>query len=206
MERRLAAILIADVVDYSRLMGEDEVRTLAALAELRQKLFEPVVTNRGGKVIKRMGDGWIVEYPNIAEATASAIEVQEGLLNHKIIQLRIGMHIGDVTFQDDDIYGDGINVAARLEALADPGQILISDTAYYSLDGKAAARFSGGDQHQLKNIVRPVAIWHWPADAKTSAALSSATATVKSGVITNPLPARRRRPQKLQRNCNTTSR
>lgn len=168
-------------------MGEDEARTLAALAELRQKLFEPVVTNRGGKVIKRMGDGWIVEYPNIAEATASAIEVQEGLSNHKIIQLRIGVHIGDVTFQDDDIYGDGINVAARLEALADPGQILISDTAHYSLDGKAAARFSGGDQHQLKNIARPVAIWHWPADAKTSAALSSATATMKSGVITNLL-------------------
>jgi adenylate cyclase len=122
LERRLAAILIADVVDYSRLMGEDEARTLAALAELRDELLEPVVSARGGKVVKRMGDGWIVEYPNISDATASAIEVQEGLIGHEVIRLRIGVHIGDVTFQDDDVYGDGINVAARLEAMAKTGR------------------------------------------------------------------------------------
>lgn len=168
MLRRLTAILIADVVDYSRLMGEDEVRTLAALAELRGELFEPVVSARGGKVIKRMGDGWIVEYPNISDATASAIEIQKGLLDHEIIRLRIGVHIGDVTFQDDDVYGDGINVAARLEALAEPGQVLISDTAHQSLDGKAAHNFGGGDQQELKNIARPVAVWHWPAEKITT--------------------------------------
>jgi TolB-like protein len=172
--RRLAAILIADVVDYSRLMGEDEKRTLAALTELRQKLFEPVVANRGGKVIKRMGDGWIVEYPNVSDAVACAIEIQQGLLDHDIIQLRIGVHIGDVSFQDDDVYGDGINVAARLEAFAEPGQVLISDTAHNSLDGKAAEKFAGGEQHELKNIARPVAVWRWPAAGDETASASAA--------------------------------
>lgn len=162
MERRLTAILAADVVGYSKLMGEDEARTLAALAELRRELFEPVVAARGGKIIKRMGDGWIVEYPNISDATACAIEIQEKLLNHEIIRVRIGVHIGDVTFQDEDVYGDGINIAARLEAMAEPGQVLISDTAHHSLDAKAATLFEGGEEHQLKNIARPVAIWHWP--------------------------------------------
>ena len=174
MERRLAAILAADIVDYSRLMGEDEARTLAALAELRRELFEPVVTLHGGKVIKRMGDGWIVEYSNTSDAIASAIEVQENLSNHEIIQLRIGVHIGDVTFQDEDIYGDGINVAARLEALAGPGQVLISDTAHHSLDAKAAAMFDGGENRQLKNIARPVAVWCWPTGSQTTASATVA--------------------------------
>lgn len=162
-QRRLAAILAADVVGYSKLMGEDEARTLEALAELRGKLFEPVVAGRGGIVIKRMGDGWIVEFPNIYDAVASAIEVQEGLSDHGIIRLRIGVHIGDVTFRDGDVYGDGINVVARLEAIAEPGQVLISDTAYQSLDGKSAEKFAGGEQQELKNIARPVAVWRWPA-------------------------------------------
>jgi adenylate cyclase len=166
LERRLAAILIADVVDYSRLMGEDEARMLAALTELRQELFEPVVARYGGKVIKRMGDGWIVEYPNVSDAVASAIEVQESLSTHEIIRMRVGIHSGDVTFQDDDVYGDGINVAARLEAMAQPGQMLISDTAYHSLDGKAAEKLVGGETRQLKNIVRPVGVWYWPANAE----------------------------------------
>lgn len=163
MVRRLAVILIADVVDYSRLMGEDETRTLAALAELRQVLFEPVVANHGGTVIKRMGDGWIVEYPNVSEAVACAIDIQERLSSHDIIRLRIGVHIGDVTFQDDDIYGDGINVASRLEALAQPGHVLISDTVHQSLDNKATEKFCGGEAQQLKNVTRPVGVWRWPA-------------------------------------------
>ena len=168
VERRLAAILAADVVDYSRLMGEDEMRTLAALADLRQTLFDPIVAARGGKIIKRMGDGWIVEFPNIADATASAIEVQESLSGHEIIRLRIGVHIGDVTFQDDDIYGDGINVAARLEAMAEPGQVLISDTVHQSLDGKAVEMFSGGERVELKNIARAVAVWRWQPSGAAS--------------------------------------
>ncbi len=188
MVRRLAAILIADVVDYSRLMGEDEVRTLAALADLRQKLFEPMVRARGGRVVKRMGDGWIVEYSNISDATASAIEVQEGLADNEIIRLRIGVHIGDVTFQDDDIYGDGINVAARLEAMAKPGQVLISDTAHQSLDGKAAVKFGGGKQHELKNITRPVAVWSWPAEQNLESQTGQVSGTSVGGGLMIAFP------------------
>ena len=162
MERRLAAILAADVVEYSRLMGEDETRTLAALRALRSELFEPLTNAHGGSIIKRMGDGWIVEYPSVSEAVRSAVKVQQGLKDHDLIRLRIGIHIGEVTFQDDDIYGDGINVAARLEELAGPGQIMISDTAHHSLDNKSVADFHGGKSHQLKNISRAVAVWRWP--------------------------------------------
>jgi adenylate cyclase len=161
--RRVAAILVADVVGYSRLMGEDEAQTIAALAELRKTLFEPLVAARGGTVIKRMGDGWIVEYANVSGAITSAIEIQQGLADHKIIRLRIGVHVGDVTSLDDDIYGDGVNVAARLEAMAEPGQVLISDTAYKCLDRKAAHQFGGGEGQELKNIARSVAVWRWPA-------------------------------------------
>ena len=163
MKRRLAAVLAADVVGYSRLMGEDETQTLAALAELRKTLFEPLVTAKGGNVVKRMGDGWIVEYANVSDAVANAIEIQQGLAGHAIIQLRIGVHVGDITSVDDDVYGDGVNVAARLEAMAEPGQVLISDTAYNSLDGKSAQQFGGGEGQQLKNISRSVAVWRWPA-------------------------------------------
>ena len=163
MERRLAAILAADVVEYSRLMGEDEEGTIAALRELRSELFEPVTAAHHGSIIKRMGDGWLVEYPSVSEAVRAAVRVQEGLKDNDLIRLRIGVHIGEVTFQDDDIYGDGINVAARLEELAEPGEIMISDTAHHSLDSKAVADFHGGEAHKLKNISRAVAVWRWPA-------------------------------------------
>ena len=175
MERRLAAILAADVVEYSRLMGEDEEGTIAALRALRSDLFEPVTDAHGGSIIKRMGDGWIVEYPSVSEAVRAAVKVQEGLKDHDLIRLRIGIHIGEVTFRDDDIYGDGINVAARLEELAEPGEIMISDTAHHSLDSKAVADFHGGEAHQLKNISRAVAVWRWPAsDGATDRAGKSA--------------------------------
>lgn len=166
MERRLTAILAADVVDYSRLLGEDEQQTLAALDQFRDGLFEPSIIAHGGTIIKRLGDGWIVEFGNVSDAVASAVEIQEGLGQHEVIQLRIGVHIGDLTFRDDDIYGDGINIAARLEALAKPGQVLISDVAHHSLDQKGASEFAGGDFHQLKNISRPVAVWRWPVSDK----------------------------------------
>jgi adenylate cyclase len=168
MQRRLCAILAADVVGYSRLMGDDELRTLSALAELRSDLFEPVVEARGGEIIKRMGDGWLVAFPNAADAAACAIEVQEALSGHEIIQLRIGVHIGDVTFQEDDVYGDGINVAARLEASADAGQVVISDMVHNSLDAKSATQFKAGAAQQLKNITRKISVWHWPADGRSN--------------------------------------
>lgn len=172
MERRLAAILAADVVDYTRLMGEDQQRTLNALRQLRDELLEPSVTRARGQVIKRLGDGWIVEFPSISDAVACAIEVQEALDGHDLIHLRIGIHTGEVVFEDEDVFGDGVNVAARLEERCDPDGILISDNAQQSLDGKTAALFAGGEAQELKNVSRPVGVWRWPVGSSSDAALS----------------------------------
>ena len=151
-------------------MGEDELRTLDALRQLRTELFEPVVSSYNGTVVKRMGDGWIVEFSSVSDAVNCALRVHEGLVDHEIIRLRTGIHIGDVVFEEEDVFGDGVNIAARLEELAQPGEVLISDAAYQSIDGKAAARFGDGNRHQLKNIARPVQVWRWPADAAATAA------------------------------------
>jgi adenylate cyclase len=172
--RRLTAILAADVVDYSRLMGEDQTAALDALRQLRRELFEPVVASNAGNIVKRMGDGWIVEFASVSDAISCAIAVQEGLAGHDIVKLRIGIHTGDVTFEEEDVFGEGVNVAARLEGLSQPGEILISDTAHHSLDGKAAKLFSGGESQQLKNIARPVAVWRWPATSTSVTAAANA--------------------------------
>ena len=164
MERRLSTILFADVVGYTRLMGEDEAGTLAALNAFRKEVFEPRITGVGGTIIKRMGDGWIARFDNVSSAVSCAIEIQKSLLGHASLKLRVAVHIGDVTFQEDDIYGDGINVAARIEATAKPGQVVISDMVYHSLDSHTAQIFTGGESLQLKNVSRSVAVWRWPAE------------------------------------------
>ena len=108
MERRLAAILAADIAGYSRLMGADETGTLAALRQLRGELFEPVVAAHRGKVVKRMGDGWLVEFASSVDAVGRALDIQQGLKGHEIIKLPVGIHVGDIMHEDEDIYGDGI--------------------------------------------------------------------------------------------------
>ncbi len=150
LERGLTAILAANVIEYSRLMSEDQDSTLAAPRLLRTEIFGPVVEANGGMVVKRMGDGWIVEFASVADAVRCALHIQQALSDHEIIRLRMGIHTGDVVFEDEDVFGDGVNVAARLEELAVPGEVLISDTAHHSLDGKAAEQLTGGDSHQLK--------------------------------------------------------
>lgn len=170
MERRLAAILAADIVGYSSLIGADQDGTLDALRQLRDELFEPVVSDHRGNVIKRMGDGWLVEFSSNSDAVACAISIQNGLDSHDTIRLRIGIHTGDVVFEADDIFGDGVNVAARLENQANPGQILISEFTYNSLDKKAAKQFVGGEQFELKNIARPVSVWRWPIEPEVATA------------------------------------
>jgi adenylate cyclase len=149
------------VVDYSRLMGDDQSGAMDALRQLRAELFEPIVENFCGSIVKRMGDGWIVEFPSISDAVSCAIDIQTGLESHDLIRLRMGIHIGEVVFEHEDVFGDGVNVAARLETLASPSQLLISDTAYNSLDTKTGKLFRGGGTHQLKNISRPVTVWAW---------------------------------------------
>ena len=174
MERRLAAILAVDVVDYTRLMGDDQAGTLDALRQLRNDLLEPSVSKHNGSVVKRMGDGWIVEFSSVSDAVECAMHIHEGLAGDDTIRLRTGIHIGDVVFEEEDVFGDGVNMAARLEQLAEPGEVLISDTAHQSLDGKAAALFGGGNSHQLKNISRAVQVWRWPANSILEAKLIKA--------------------------------
>ena len=118
MKRELIAILAADVVGYSKLMGDDEARTLEALRGVRREIFNPAIHEHNGILDKSMGDGWIVSFSSARDALQSAIQIQEGLIGNQTIALRIGIHIGDVVYEDEDIYGDGINIAARLEALA----------------------------------------------------------------------------------------
>lgn len=159
MQRKLAAILAADIVGYSALLGADQDGTLAALRSFRTEIFGPTVAGHHGKIIKSMGDGWLVEFGSAVEAVNCAIQFQDRLAGHPLIVLRIGVHIGDVVHEDDDIFGDGVNVAARLEAWAEPCGIAISDAAYSSLDGTLTPSFDDAGQQTLKNISRPVRIW-----------------------------------------------
>jgi TolB-like protein/cytochrome c-type biogenesis protein CcmH/NrfG len=164
LKRRLTAILAADIVNYSKMIGDDQTGMLNVLRQLRSEIFEPIVGAHRGTIIKSMGDGWIVEFASVTDAVSCIIQIQQNLVGHALIQLRAGINIGDVIFEEEDVFGDGVNVAARLEALAKPGGILISDTAYDTLDSKTARQFAGGEAMQLKNITRPVNVWHWPVD------------------------------------------
>jgi len=171
-QRRLAAVLAADVAGYSRLMGEDEAGTLSALRQLRTELLAPKVSGHRGQIVKSMGDGWLVEFVSVADAVTCAIELQEGLAANDIIKLRVGVHLGDITHEDDDIYGNGVNIAARLQEIAEPGAIIISDIARRSIDGKLATTFVDLGALTLKNISEPVTAYGWgmtPVSAGASA-------------------------------------
>ena len=170
-ERRLSAILAADIVGYSRLMGADEAGTLEALLRLRAEVFEPEVAVGRGKIIKSMGDGWLVSFPSVAEAVACAFQVQDKLADHQTIKLRIGLHTGDVVFRGDDIFGDGVNVAARLQEFAQAGAVALSDAAFGSLDGALAPSFDDIGWQDFKNIARPVRVWQRAAPLPSAAGL-----------------------------------
>jgi adenylate cyclase len=162
--RRLAAILAADVVGYSSLMGADEAGTLAALRAHRAEIFDPVVAERGGRLVKLMGDGALVEFPSVVEAVEAALAIQQR--NTQLdgpIRLRIGINLGDVIIDGDDIYGDGVNVAARLEALAEPGGICISSIVHESIGNRVETEFADAGEHEVKGIARPIRVLRWPA-------------------------------------------
>jgi adenylate cyclase len=176
INRKLAAILAADVVGYSRLMASDEEGTLAALKRHRQTVFEPAVAAHRGRIVKLIGDGTIVEFPSVVDAVNCALSVQrsgdwlqdESLLQPKIV-LRIGINLGDVIIEGDDIYGDGVNIAARLEPVAEPGGICISSIVNESIGNRIDVRFQDGGQINVKNIDRPLRIWRWhPSAAHTT--------------------------------------
>lgn len=158
-ERRLAAILSADVAGYSRLMGADEAATLADLRRLRGTVFGPVTAAHGGTVIKSMGDGWLVEFASAVQAVQAACAIQDALEGHPRIALRIGVHVGDIVHEEEDIFGDGVNIAARLQEVVRPGGIAISGSTWRSVRGVAADGFRAAGARSLKNIGEPVEIF-----------------------------------------------
>ena len=162
-QRRLAAILAADVVGYSRLMGRDESGTLARLREHRRQRFEPTLARHGGRLVKLTGDGALAEFPSAVDALGAAIEFQQAMAeanrdqpDETRIVFRIGLHLGDLIVDGDDLYGDGVNVAARLEAEAPPGGIVISRNVHDAVAGRLKATFEDVGSLALKNIERPI--------------------------------------------------
>jgi adenylate cyclase len=172
--RRLAAILAADMVGYARLMGMDEEGTLARFQALRREVIDPAVAKSGGRVVKTIGDGILAEFPSAVEAVRCALEVQEAMRVREEtqapklrLQFRIGINVGDVIASDDDIHGDGVNVAARLESLAEAGSILVSATVQAAAAGRLDCTFEDLGERTLKNIVQPVRVYRVTPAAST---------------------------------------
>src|SRR6202047_4152781 len=165
--RKLAAILAADVAGYSRLAGADEERTLARLRALRSDLTDPTTAVHHGRVVKRTGDGSIIEFRSVVDAVRCAIEVQNGLIERNAglpperrIEFRVGIHLGDVVEEaDGDLMGDGVNIAARLEGIAEPGAICLSEDAYRQVSGRLDMAVADLGPTQLKNIERPIRVY-----------------------------------------------
>ncbi len=173
---RLAAILAADVVGYSRLIREDEAGTLAVLKAHREQLIAPKVAERKGRIVKLMGDGVLAEFPSAVEAVQCAVEIQHtigernsDLPEEKRITYRVGINIGDIVVEDDDIYGDGVNVAARLEGLAEPSGICVARNVFDQVKDKLDLTMEHLGEREVKNIAEPVTIYRVVPDEKAAA-------------------------------------
>jgi TolB-like protein/class 3 adenylate cyclase len=184
VERRLAAVLAADIAGYSRLMGADEEGTLSRLKAVRRDLIDPTIAEHRGRIVKTTGDGMLVEFASAVDAARSAIEVQHGMADRNTnvppdvrIEFRIGIHVGDIIIDDNDIFGDGVNIAARLEGIAEPGGVCISDDAQRQIRGKVDIAFDDMGEQTLKNITEPMRAWRLqidPSVPSTAAAKTSA--------------------------------
>jgi adenylate cyclase len=175
VERRLAAILAGDVAGYSRLMGADEEGTLARLNAHRREFLEPTIAEHRGRIVKRTGDGILIEFASAVDAARCAVQQQRGMAERNAnvpadqrIELRIGIHVGDIMIEEGDIFGDGVNIAARLESIAQPGGICISDDTYRQVRGKLDLNFQDSGEQELKNIARPVRVYQLRPDAPAS--------------------------------------
>jgi adenylate cyclase len=167
-QRRLTAIVSADVAGYSRLMGRDESGTLAALKAVRQEVVDPAIAMHGGRIVKTTGDGLLLEFPSVVNAVRCAVEVQTAMASKRVdvpddrrIAFRIGINLGDIIVEGDDIFGDGVNVAARLQEIATAGGICISSRVYEDVRDRLDTAFDDGGVQTLKNIARPVQVWRW---------------------------------------------
>ena len=163
--RRLAAILAADVVGYSRMMGEDEGGTLSALKACRRELFDPMVQKARGRIFKVIGDGILAEFPSVVDAVRCAVDIQSAMLNRafgeaaKAITFRMGINIGDVIADGDDLYGDGVNIAARLETLSQPGGLCISGPVFDQIKNKLQLDYEDLGEQTVKNIAEPLRVY-----------------------------------------------
>jgi adenylate cyclase len=180
MERRLAAILVTDMVGYSRLMGLDEEGTIARQRTHKNEVFDPRVAQHGGRIFKTTGDGMLVEFPSVVDAVKCAMAIQTELngcdadvSEDRRIRYRIGINLGDIVSDGDDILGDGVNVATRLEGLAEPGGVCISGTVYDHLAGKVDGAFEDAGEQTFKNVPRPVRCWHWRSSQPAVGATNS---------------------------------
>jgi len=178
VERRLAAILAVDVAGYSRLMGEDEEGTLGALRAVRRELGDPKIAEHRGRIVKTTGDGLLVEFASVVDAVRCAVEVQREMIARnavappgRCIEFRMGINVGDIIIEDGDIFGDGVNIAARLEALAQPGGICLSAAAHEQVRDRLDIAFDDLGEQQVKNIARPVRTYRVALGASSRAAL-----------------------------------
>jgi adenylate cyclase len=193
VERRLAAVLAMDVAGYSRLMGADEEGTLARLKAVRKGIVNPAITSHRGHIVKTTGDGMLVEFASAVDAVRNAVEVQRSMAEQNAtvpqnqrIEFRIGIHVGDVIFDDNDIFGDGVNIAARLEGIAEPGGVRISEDAYRQVRGKVEITCDDMGPQPLKNIAEPMRAWRVRLTGQTPSAAQSGSAVSQSQVL--PLP------------------
>ncbi len=176
-QRRLAAVLAADIAGYSRLMGADEAGTLAAMSAVWAEQFNPAVAAHHGRIVKMMGDGALVEFASAVEAVACALAIQQAMASLKQsrpgrapLEFRIGVNLGDIVIDGDDIFGDGVNLAARLEGQAPTGGVLVSDSVHAQVKGKVGVSFDDAGTLTLKNIETPVRAWRWSGDGAAAEA------------------------------------
>src|SRR5271170_3919500 len=193
VERRLAAILAADVAGYSRLMGVDEEGTLRRLNAHRGQLLDPKISEHHGRIVKTTGDGLLAEFPSVVDAVRCAAETQRAMTDRnaevaedRLVAFRIGINLGDVIVEGDDIFGDGVNIAARREALAEPGGICISGTVHDHIGDRLPYAFDDMGEQRVKNIARPVRAYAMSPTAIAATPLVSAQALRR-----RPSPSRR---------------
>jgi TolB-like protein/class 3 adenylate cyclase len=196
VERRLAAVLAADVAGYSRLMGDDEEGTLSRLKVARKALVDPTIAAHRGRIVKTTGDGMLVEFASAVDAVRSAVEVQRSMATQNAnvspdirIEFRIGIHVGDIIIDENDIFGDGVNIAARLEGIAEPGGICVSDDAYRQVRGKVEIACDDLGPQALKNIAEPMRVWRIRLGVQTSKGPSNSVAGQTSALALPDKPS-----------------
>jgi adenylate cyclase len=179
LRRRLSAILAADMVGFSRLIGADEEGTLRRQKFYRAELMDPQIASCGGRIVKTMGDGLLAEFTSVIDAMRCAIAVQTAMAEREAstpeisrMRYRIGINLGDIMIDGDDILGDGVNIAARLEGLAEPGGICLSDGVYKLVVGRIEARFDDMGEQRLKNIEAPIRVWRWSSGVARNAPIA----------------------------------